>query len=229
MKQLGGWMLVGAFFLTFSSLHAQEEKEEETENTESTVIVEDTLQVEQGMVGVNEPGVNSPDTIVIETLGDLHSPRKAALYSAVLPGLGQVYNGKYWKIPIIYGGFLTMGYLITLYDDQYNLFLRALNAERNGESNPLAGVANGRYEDTGQLQRAVDGSRRNRDFMVILTAGVYALTIVDAIVDAHLIEFDINPELSFDMKPIAGSALAYSDHLTPSVPTYGFSFTLSLN
>jgi hypothetical protein len=228
MKHLGGWILVGVFFLSFSSLFAQEEKEE-GESPESTVIVEDTLQVEQGMVGVSEPGVNAPDTIVIETLGDLHSPRKAALYSAVLPGLGQVYNGKYWKIPIIYGGFLTMGYLIILNNDRYNLFLTALNAERNGEFNPLAGVANGRYEDTGQLQRAVDGSRRNRDFMIILTAGVYALNIVDAIVDAHLIEFDINPELSFDMKPVAGSALAYYNHLTPTIPTYGFSFTLSLN
>jgi len=227
MKHLGGWILVGAFFLSFSSLFAQEEKQEE-ESPEPTVIEEDTLQVEQGMVGVNEPGVNAPDTIVIETLDDSHSPRKAALYSAVQPGLGQVYNGKYWKIPIIYGGFLTMGYLITLYNDQYNLFLTALNAERNGEDNPLAGIDNGRFEDPGQLQRRVDGARRDRDFTIILTAGVYALNIVDAIVDAHLIEFDINPELSFDMKPVAGTALAYYDHLTPTVPTYGMSFTVSL-
>ncbi|MEM9673313.1 MAG: DUF5683 domain-containing protein [Bacteroidota bacterium] len=228
MKYVGSWILMAAFSLSFSTLFAQEEKQEE-EKPESTVIVEDTLQVGQSTFGVNKPGVNAPDTVVIQTLGDSHSPRKAALYSAVLPGLGQVYNGKYWKIPIIYGGFLTMGYLIILNNDRYNIFLQALNAERNGEVNPLEGVAGGIYEDAGQLQRRVDSARRDRDFMIILTAGVYALNIVDAIVDAHLIEFDINPELSFDMKPVAGSALAYYDHLTPTIPTYGFSFTLSLN
>ncbi|MGD1891568.1 MAG: DUF5683 domain-containing protein [Cyclobacteriaceae bacterium] len=227
MKYVGSWILMAAFSLSFSTLFAQEEKQEE-EKPESTVIVEDTLQVGQSTFGVNEPGVDVADTIVIETLADQHSPRKAALFSAVLPGLGQVYNRKYWKIPIIYGGFLTMGYFITLYDDQYNLFLQALNAERNGEVNPLEGIAGGIYEDAGRLQRQVDNARRQRDFMIILTTGVYALNIVDAIVDAHLIEFDINPELSFDMKPVAGSALAYYDHLTPTVPTYGFSFTVSL-
>lgn len=213
-------LLLGA-----NSLFAQEEKEKDPD---SKVIVEDTLQVRQGTVGVNEPGVNVSDTIVIQSVADQHSPRKAALYSAVLPGLGQYYNGAYWKIPIIYAAGITMSYFIISSYDQYSLFLQARNAITNGEINPLEGVANGRYEDSGFLQRQIDGARRNYEFMAILTVGVYGLNILDAIVDAHLIEFDINPELSMDLRPTAGSALAYYDHLTPTLPTYGMSFTISL-
>jgi len=213
--------------LSFSVALAQEEKEEVTPN--AVPIVEDTLLLQQGAVGVNQPGTEASDTIVIETMADRHSPRRAALYSAVLPGLGQAYNGKSWKIPIIYGGFITMGYFIIRNDDRYRLFLRAENAVRNQEANPLAGFpGSNRYESREQLSRNVENERRNRDFMIILVAGLYGLNIMDAIADAHLIEFDINPDLSMDLKPMAGSALAYHDHLTPTLPAYGLSFTISL-
>ncbi len=190
--------------------------------------MEDTLQLQQGTIGVNKPGTEAPDTVVIEMMTDRHSPRRAALYSAVLPGLGQAYNGKPWKIPIIYGGFITMGYFIIRNDDRYRFFLRAEEAVRRGEANPLEGLAGGRYDDGGRLSLERDRYRRDRDFMIILTAGLYGLNIMDAIADAHLIEFDINPDLSMDIKPMAGSALAYHDHLTPTLPAYGFSFTISL-
>ncbi|MEM9829121.1 MAG: DUF5683 domain-containing protein [Bacteroidota bacterium] len=217
-------LIIAAFFLQLPLAFAQEESEEKAD---TTTVVEDTLQLQQGAVGINKPGTEAPDTVVIESMSR-RVPRRAALYSAVLPGLGQAYNGKYWKIPIIYGGLITMGYLIILNDDRYRLFLRANEAVRNQEPNPLAGLRGGRYDSSDQLTRFVENARRDRDFMVILTAGLYALNIMDAIADAHLIEFDINPDLSMDFKPMAGSALAYYDHLTPTIPTYGFSFTVSL-
>nr|WKN34671.1 DUF5683 domain-containing protein [Tunicatimonas sp. TK19036] len=226
MMRVKGWMTIAALLLGIGPLLAQEEGEAAPD---TTVVVEDTLQLDNGAtIGPNQPGVNRPDTVVIKSMAAGHSPRKAALFSAVLPGLGQAYNGKPWKIPIIYGGFATLGYLIIYNDDLYNLFLRAETALANGEESPLDGYAGSSRYTSNNLSIAVDGARRDRDFMVILTAGLYALNIMDAIVDAHLIEFDINPELSFDLKPMAGSSLAYTDHLTPTLPTYGFSFTINL-
>ncbi len=222
------WLMLILALGSISIAVAQVEKEEE-EAPDPTTVVEDTLQLQQGAVGVNKPGTAAPDTIVIQSISP-RIPRRAALYSAVLPGLGQAYNGKYWKIPIIYGGLITMGYFIIWNNDQYQFFLRAERAVSNGETNPLSEFPNAinRFETREQLSRARETSRRNRDFMVILTAGLYALNIMDAIADAHLIEFDINPDLSMDLKPMAGSALAYSDHLTPTIPSCGLSFTLSL-
>lgn len=221
------WLMLILALGSISIAVAQVEKEEE-EAPDPTTVVEDTLQLQQGAVGVNKPGTAAPDTIVIQSVSP-RIPRRAALYSAVLPGLGQAYNGKYWKIPIIYGGLITMGYFIILRNDQYQFFLRAERAVSTGGANPLEGFPGiSRYETSERLGVARDGARRNRDFMVILIAGLYGLNIMDAIADAHLIEFDINPDLSMDLKPMAGSALAYSDHLTPTIPSCGLSFTLSL-
>ncbi len=227
MKYARTGLILLAINVSISVALAQEEKEENPADTIPVMI--DTLQLQQGAVGVNKPGTEAPDTIIIETMAVRHSPRKAALYSAVLPGLGQAYNGKPWKIPIIYGGLITMSYLIILNDDRYRFFLRATEAVRRGEANPLEGFPGfNRLETAEQLGRARETNRRNRDFMIILIAGLYGLNIMDAIADAHLIEFDINPDLSMDLKPMAGSALAYYDHLTPTVPAYGLSLTISL-
>ncbi len=110
----------------------------------------DSVQLdEQRVVGVNRPGDVAPaDTVLIEMVAPEHSPRKAALYSAALPGLGQVYNKKYWKVPIIYGGFGIMGYLIVLNNDRYQLLRRANIAVTNGqpEESPLAGFQIVQYE-----------------------------------------------------------------------------------
>ncbi len=195
------------------------------ETPDSTVIVEDTLvSTPQGAIGTGKPGVKTaPDTVIISKADPKHIPRKAALFSAALPGLGQIYNGKYWKLPIIYGGFATLGYFVALNDDTYKLFLNALVAVQNNapEENPLRNVRNGTNVRT--LEGAVQTTRRNRDFVIILIAGLYGLQIMDAIVDAHLIEFDINENLSLQWHP---SATGASDMLRPSVPTAGLALTL---
>lgn len=191
----------------------------------------DSVQLdEQRVVGTNRPGdVAPPDTVVIEMVAPEHSPRKAALFSAALPGLGQIYNKKYWKLPIIYGGFGIMGYLIVRNNDLYQLFRRANNAEsaKQRDQNPLAGYRNGRYEKTDNLGRQVESSHRDRDYTIILTAALYGLNIMDAIVDAHLIEFDVNPDLSFNLEPTAGPRLAY-DHPVPTLAYAGLAFTVHI-
>ncbi len=202
------------------SLQAQET------TPDSTIIVEDTLvSTPQGAIGTGKPGVKTaPDTVIISKADLKHIPRKAALFSAALPGLGQIYNGKYWKLPIIYGGFATLGYVYVFNNDRYQLFLKALIAVQNkvpGE-NPLRGISP-RFETESSLESFVQRFGRDRDFIVILIAGLYGLQIMDAIVDAHLIEFDINENLSLQWHP---SATGDSDRLHPSLPTAGMALTL---
>lgn len=199
--------------------------QEEDNEPDSTIIVDDTLQVgQEGTIGTGQPGVETaPDTAVIEKVTKGHIPRKAALFSAVLPGLGQIYNGKYWKVPIIYAGFATLGYFVVFNNDRYQLFRRAFIATRTDtpEENPLAGISN---LQGNSLSNAVDQLRRNRDYTIILMAGLYGLQIMDAIVDAHLIEFEVNEQLSLQLHPSAGG----SDPYSISIPTYGLALTLHI-
>jgi len=141
-----------------------------------------------------------PDTIAIKSYAKRYSPRKAILYAAVLPGLGQVYNKKYWKLPLVYGGFYAIGYHINLYNDLYTeyksyLFSNLENGRGENEENPDIRLT------TGQLRTIVDKARRERDFMIILLGGMYLLQMVDAHVDSHLKEFDLNPNLQVSIEP----------------------------
>lgn len=182
---------------------------------------------EQRVVGVNRPGdLAPPDTVVIDMVAEDHLPRKAALYSAVLPGLGQIYNKKYWKVPIVYGGFAILGYLIVFNNDRYQLYRRESIARRNNQDGPLTGSRADIFDANGLINQ-VDQFRQRRDQTVIYTAAWYALNIMDAIVDAHLIEFDVNPDLSFKLEPTAGPRLAYGN-LSPALPYTGLALTLHI-
>lgn len=123
-------------------------------------------------------------------------PRKALLYSAVLPGLGQIYNKKYWKLPLVYGGIIGFGYGINFYQKGYLKYKEELFDILDTDATYSA---SGFTED--QLRTIVDRYRRERDFFIILMAGMYILQIVDAHVDAHLKEFDINPNLHVRVQP----------------------------
>jgi hypothetical protein len=142
------------------------------------------------------------DTALIKSYAKRYNPRKALLFAAVAPGLGQIYNKKYWKLPLVYGGMYMIGkYGIKFYGDIYKEYKGHLfyNLENNlrGENDINPNV----NQSTGQLRRIVDKARRERDFMVILMGGVYLLQIIDAHVDAHLKEFDLNPNLRVSVEP----------------------------
>ncbi|WP_312766873.1 DUF5683 domain-containing protein [Epilithonimonas sp.] len=113
------------------------------------------------------------------------SPTKAGLYSAVLPGLGQFYNKKYWKIPLVWGAVGT-GVGIALWNDkQYKRYRNAYVAELNGLPHEFSDI-NGITKTV--LGNAQDRSKRQRDYAIGITALIYILNIVDAVVDAHLYE-----------------------------------------
>jgi hypothetical protein len=135
----------------------------------------------------------------IESYAQRYDPRKAMLYAAVMPGAGQFYNKKYWKMPLVYGGFAGFVYGINFYQENYLLFKEELfgliNDGSNGSLSP-----SGLTED--QLRTLVDQTRRERDFLIILTGFFYILQMVDAHVDAHLKEFDLNPKLQVRLEPM---------------------------
>ncbi len=121
------------------------------------------------------------------------NPTKAGLYSAVLPGLGQYYNRKYWKIPIVWGAIGT-GVGVTIYNQrQYDRYRNAFLAELNGQEHEFSSVPGITKQALGRTQ---DRVKRQRDYAIAVTALIYVLNIVDAVVDAHLYEGRQDPDLA---------------------------------
>ena len=127
-------------------------------------------------------------------------PAKAAFFSAVLPGLGQAYNKKYWKTPIALGGIVSGVLVYDFNNKQYNRY-------RDAYKRRLAGFTDDEFFGTGTtaaisneaLIRAQRQFRRNRDLATLVTVGIYVLNIIDANVDAHLLQFNVDDNLA--MRP----------------------------
>jgi Family of unknown function (DUF5683) len=139
------------------------------------------------------------DTIQSETIDPLR-PAKASFYSAILPGLGQIYNEKYWKIPLVYAGIGTSIYFYIDNQKQYNIY-------RDEYKNRLAGSqSNSEYLanlSNSQLLSAQKQYKRNSDLSLLFAFGFYALNIIDANIDASLSQFNVSNTLSF--KPMINS------------------------
>lgn len=131
------------------------------------------------------------DTIIQKTINPL-APARAAFYSAIVPGLGQAYNRKYWKIPIVFGAIGTGVYFYSTNNQEYQRYRNAYKQRLKG----LADEFQGQYSDA-TLINAQRTFQRNRDLSLIVTIGLYVLNIVDANVDAHLRQFNVNDNLSF--------------------------------
>lgn len=135
-----------------------------------------------------------------------HSPKKAT-YLALVPGLGQIYNKKYWKLPIVYAGFAATGYLGTINRKEFLLYNEAYKCkllEDNDES--------GEYECTNEeaqnytsdeLKSLKDFYRRNMELSFIVMGAWYVLQLLDASVDAHLYYWEINEDLNVNIQPVA--------------------------
>lgn len=128
------------------------------------------------------------------------APAKAAFYSAVLPGLGQAYNGKYWKIPLVYAGLGAGVYFFLENDEQLERYRSAYKRRLAGFNddefiNPNNPTGPPRVS-TDALIRAQKFYRRNKELSLLITAGIYALQIIDANVDAHLQQFNVSEDLS---------------------------------
>jgi len=141
----------------------------------------------------------STKEVPVDTVSSGHSPRLATILSAVLPGLGQAYNKKYWKIPVVYAALGVTGYFYVENNKQYNDFRQAYKF-RTDENPATTDPYVEKYTDD-QLKMLRDYYRRNLELTVIVGAAIYALNIIDAAVDAHLFDFEVNDDLSLKIEP----------------------------
>lgn len=172
------------FFLIGSSLGltAQDEREAPPD---STAILSDSIMIRKGKKVIN-----------IETYAQRFNPRKALFYAAILPGAGQVYNKKYWKVPLVYGGFVGLIMVVKFYNDAEIKYSNELFTTISaGATQSVQG------HTVDALRTIVDQARRQRDYFTIFTGFFYILQMIDAHVDAHLKEFDLNPRLRVRVEP----------------------------
>jgi len=150
------------------------------------------------------------------------SPKKASIYAALFPGLGQVYNGKYWKLPIVYGGYVGLVYVLGWNNNMYNDYFNAYRTISKYSTVSLMSKSDKDYLNDlfkipywdlntnpsrfdsfkSQLKSGKDFYRRNRDMSIIAIAALHILSIIDASVDANLSDFEINDNLSMRIDPM---------------------------
>ena len=167
------------FLFCFSFAHTQEKTNDSTAlGLDKELVVIEDLNVERQPI-------------------DPLRPSKAAFYSAIFPGLGQAYNKKYWKIPIVWGAIGTGVYFYLRNDRQFDRY-------RDAYKRRLAGFTDDEFSDAAGnplisndgLIRAQQQFRRNKELSLLITIGLYALNIIDANVDAHLLQFNVDENLS---------------------------------
>lgn len=171
------------------------------------------------------------EVLKIEEKSFKPNPSKAVIYAAIFPGLGQIYNRKYWKLPILYGGFVGVSYAITWNNGYYQDYSKAYTALMGGSTeqgeidkwSPFLrpnqtpeDILKNKDSFASELKRRKDFYRYYRDLSIIIAVGIYGLSIVDAYVDAQLFDFDISPDLSMRVEPTV-IRLNNSDFLAQSL------------
>ena len=170
------------------------------------------------------------DAAVKYSTNEVSDVKKATTLSFICPGAGQVYNKSYWKVPIVIGGMVSMGYVIDWNTRGFKRYKSAYDLRNDFDQNPgnyPDGVSkdefNGRYSAS-YLKNLRDAYRRNRDLSIIITAAVYAFQVVDAHVDAHLKDFDVSDNLTVSLEPM------FDYQYLPihgSNPVYGLNLNIS--
>ena len=151
---------------------------------------------------LEDEGMIVIDTLIAQKRGlNPLAPAKAGFYSAVLPGLGQIYNKRYWKVPIVWAAIGGSVYFYFNFNNRYQAFRSAFKNRRVGlpfEENRFVNIPETITDD--QLERLQNARQNDRDQTLLVAILFYALNIVDANVDAHLKQFNIDDKLSMDME-----------------------------
>lgn len=135
-----------------------------------------------------------------DTLKIKHSPTKAAILSAIIPGSGQLYNKKYWKIPVVYSGLTFLGYITYNYHKKYILFKDSYKELYTANQGGVVIIEDNQYTLDGLILMQ-NYYHRRRDLFGLLTFGWYFLNIIDATVDAYLFDYDISEKLTLKCYP----------------------------
>ena len=205
---------VALLMLFVSNMNGQE-SDKGLEFIKSTSIENDTLFLDNNDI-VMEIDTSDIEVIVVDSSKVfLPDPTKAVWYSALMPGAGQIYNRKYWKLPILVGGFMGLAYGISFnnryFTDYSNAYRDAYSDDPNANSyinflpysyrDNKEWIENNKEWIRSSLKSKKDYYRRNRDLCVVGMLAVYGLAMIDAYVDAQLYTFDISPDVSMRLSP----------------------------
>lgn len=217
-------LLGGAF-----SLHAQE-REVLLPDTLDRIVLTDSARI----VEVSDSMLQASIESSLKRERFVPDPIRAMWLGLVFPGGGQIYNHKYWKLPIIYGGFLGCVYALTwnsqMLHDYSQAYLDIMDKDPNTKSYekmlPIGYDITGREERfKNTFKNKKNFFRRNRDLSIFAFAGVYLLAVIDAYVDAELSTFDISHDLSLHLEPTVIQTTSARTLGREAVP--GIRFTLS--
>lgn len=234
--------IICCFILSVTIGYAQDAMQQHSNDTLPVIIADSLVKVttdtivepikevtaEGDSTGMGSSVVIITDTTNLPMTLELYEfkpdPTKAVIYAAIFPGLGQIYNRKYWKLPIVYGGFLGFSYAISwnnrYYTDYSSGYLDIMDDDPETDSwkNFLPYGVDPESVDkawlTDVMKRRKDFYRRYRDLSIIGTVAMYALSIIDAYVDAQLFDFNISSDLSLRVEP---TVIRQTDYLANSV------------
>ena len=194
---------------------------QENASIRENAIENDSIPIAGGFITLSDTLAKDLSLTPLKVKGEFKpNPTRAVLYAAFFPGLGQIYNRKYWKLPLVYGAAIGCVYAVTwngtqyrgyrnayrdLYDkdpktnswQDYNYRYYGGSADQPETWNPSAVTAFGN-----RLKSGKDNFRRNLELSYIVSVGVHLICMVDAYVDAQLFEFDISEDLSFKVEPV---------------------------
>ena len=205
---MGRLFLIIAILAMAQTSHAQEKAEVVIDTLRTDELVNDTLRTDEVSIMIDS-------TKVIKAPRDWSTwrpnPQRALWLALVLPGAGQIYNRKYWKLPIFYGGFMGCIYALTwnnmMYKDYSQAYLDIMDTDPSTNSYnkflhlgvKIDSSNEARFKEI--FKNRKDKYRRWRDMSIFVMIGVYALSVIDAYVDAELSEFDISKDLSLEVRP----------------------------
>jgi len=151
--------------------------------------------------------IKSKDTISFKSItSNPLAPSKAAFYSAILPGLGQAYNKKYWKIPFVYAALGTGVYFYSNNNSNYNRARTAYKLRINEKPDEFDGLNGNPFLSEDALVSAQKGYKKDRDLSLLVTAGLYMLQIIEASTNAHLLQHNVDNSLTLNPKLIRDPA-----------------------
>lgn len=210
LREAGAPITIAIVLLFLPAFHgAKAQLRQVADTTQTAVSQTDTVDFQRGE--------SMRDILPDEKEEKIHSPHKATFYSAIFPGLGQIYNKKYWKLPIVYGAIGGLGYAIHFNSTNYQKYKNAYRdflIQDPGNTSYLEVLpvtltmeeieANPNLSSwfRNALEKKRDYYKRYRDLSYIGMAAIYVLNMIDATVDAHFYNFDVSDDLSMKIQPV---------------------------
>ncbi|MFD1630030.1 DUF5683 domain-containing protein [Pseudopedobacter beijingensis] len=170
------------------------------------------------------PAIKERGNTLFRDSSKLQSPQKAVMRSAIIPGWGQWRNGKWWKVPLVYGGYVGVGLYYEFNQRYYKIFLKESQVRKSG--NEAAQNPDYKFASDEQIYNTKDFYRRNRDLAILGFIAFHSLQMIDAYIDAKMATFDVSDNLSIKIQPSVYTPMYAGSGLQAPVPMLKLSIKL---